>query len=57
MTLNLESRIPEGPLADKWQNYIANQKLVNPSNKRKFKIIVVGNCSMPIAVQAGIVSI
>ncbi|MDC3402506.1 FAD-binding protein, partial [bacterium] len=40
--MDLDSKIPEGPLADKWQNYIANQKLVNPANKRKFKIIVVG---------------
>jgi succinate dehydrogenase / fumarate reductase flavoprotein subunit len=42
MTITLDSKIPDGPLADKWGNYIANQKLVNPSNKRKFKIIVVG---------------
>ena len=42
MTINLDSKIPDGPMADKWSNYIANQKLVNPSNKRKFKIIVVG---------------
>ena len=42
MSITLDSKIPEGPLADKWQNYIANQKLVNPANKRKFKIIVVG---------------
>ena len=42
MTLNLDSKVPEGPMADKWSNYIASQKLVNPANKRKFKIIVVG---------------
>jgi len=42
MAINLDSKIPDGPMADKWNNYIANQKLVNPSNKRKFKIIVVG---------------
>ena len=42
MTITLDSKIPEGPLADKWQNFIANEKLVNPANKRKFKIIVVG---------------
>ncbi len=42
MTLNLDSKVPAGPMADKWSNYIADQKLVNPSNKRKFKIIVVG---------------
>ena len=29
-------------MADKWTNYIANAKLVNPANKRKFKVLVVG---------------
>ena len=38
----LDSRIPEGPLAEKWTNYKAHQKLVNPANKRKLDIIVVG---------------
>lgn len=38
----LNSKIPEGPLAQKWNNYKDNQKLVNPSNKRKLDIIVVG---------------
>ena len=38
----LDAKIPDGPLADKWQNFIADSKLVNPNNKRKFKIIVVG---------------
>ncbi len=42
MSINLDSKIPAGPLADKWDNYKADEKLVNPSNKRKFKIIVVG---------------
>ena len=42
MSIDLDPKIPEGPLAEKWTNYIANQKLVNPANKRKFKIIVVG---------------
>ena len=42
MNIKLDSKIPEGPMADKWSNYVAGQKLVNPSNKRKFKIIVVG---------------
>ncbi|MBQ2538706.1 MAG: fumarate reductase/succinate dehydrogenase flavoprotein subunit [Bacteroidales bacterium] len=40
--MNLDSKIPEGPLAEKWTNYKAHQKLVNPANKRKIKIIVVG---------------
>ena len=36
------SKIPTGALHEKWDNYKANAKLVNPNNKRKFKIIVVG---------------
>lgn len=42
MDEKLQSRIPEGPLAEKWTNYKASQKLVNPANKRKLDIIVVG---------------
>ena len=38
----LDSKIPAGPVADKWNNFKANEKLVNPANKRKFKVIVVG---------------
>ncbi|MFA5264481.1 MAG: fumarate reductase/succinate dehydrogenase flavoprotein subunit [Opitutaceae bacterium] len=39
----LESKIPSGPLADKWSKFKAESlKLVNPSNKRKYEIIVVG---------------
>ncbi len=38
----LNSRIPDGPLAEKWTNYKAGQKLVNPANKRKLDIIVIG---------------
>ncbi len=38
----IDSRIPEGPIAEKWTNYKAHQKLVNPANKRKLTIIVVG---------------
>ena len=37
-----DSKIPAGPLAEKWTNYKASQKLVNPANKRKLDIIVVG---------------
>ena len=40
--IKLDSKIPEGPLAEKWTNYKANQKLVNPANKRKLEIIIVG---------------
>ncbi len=38
----IDARIPEGPLAEKWSNYKAHQKLVNPANKRRLDIIVVG---------------
>ncbi|MGA0064300.1 MAG: fumarate reductase/succinate dehydrogenase flavoprotein subunit [Ilumatobacteraceae bacterium] len=38
----LAAKTPDGVLADKWDNYKANAKLVNPNNKRKFKVIVVG---------------
>ena len=38
----IDSKIPEGPISEKWTNYKAHQKLVNPANKRKLDIIVVG---------------
>lgn len=38
----IDSKIPEGPLANKWTHYKEHQKLVNPPNKRKIDIIVVG---------------
>ncbi len=41
MTL-LDSKIPAGPIQDKWDNHRIDIKLVNPANKRKYKIIVVG---------------
>jgi succinate dehydrogenase / fumarate reductase flavoprotein subunit len=37
-----DAQIPAGPMADKWDNHRFDIKLVNPANKRKFKIIVVG---------------
>ncbi len=37
-----DSKIPEGPVAEKWTNYKAHQKLVNPANKRRLDVIVVG---------------
>ena len=40
--MKLDSKIPEGPLSEKWTNYKTSQKLVNPANKRKLDIIVVG---------------
>jgi len=38
----LNSQIPSGPLADKWEKHKFSSKLINPANKRKFKVIVVG---------------
>jgi len=38
----LDSKIPAGPLDSKWTNYKGNVKLVNPANKRKLEVIVVG---------------
>lgn len=40
--MKLESKIPEGPLAEKWARHKFGLKLVNPANKRKYDIIVVG---------------
>ncbi len=40
--VKIQSRIPEGPLAEKWSNYKSNQNLVNPANKRKLDVIVIG---------------
>ena len=37
-----DSKIPEGPIAENWTNFKAHQKLVNPANKRKLDVIVVG---------------
>jgi succinate dehydrogenase / fumarate reductase flavoprotein subunit len=40
--MKLNSKIPSGPLAEKWSHYKSHQNLVNPANKRKFDIIIVG---------------
>ncbi len=40
--MKLESKVPAGPLAEKWTNHKFKMKLVNPANKRKYNIIVVG---------------
>lgn len=42
MAKTLNSRIPEGPVAEKWANYKAHQRLVNPKNKLKLDVIVIG---------------
>ncbi len=41
--MKLDSHVPEGPIAEKWDNHKFDVKLVNPSNKRKFHILVVGS--------------
>src|SRR5258706_2084525 len=41
--MNLDSQVPAGPLAQKWDKHRFDMKLVNPANKRKFEVIVVGS--------------
>src|SRR4029450_3046778 len=40
--MNLDSKVPAGPLAEKWTRYKRDQKLINPGNKARYTIIVVG---------------
>ncbi len=40
--MTLDAKIPQGPVAEKWSKHKFNLKLVNPSNKRKYNIIIVG---------------
>ncbi|MCE2846099.1 MAG: fumarate reductase/succinate dehydrogenase flavoprotein subunit [Sphingobacteriales bacterium] len=40
--MKLDSKIPAGPLAEKWDRHKFNCKLVNPANKRKYDVIIVG---------------
>jgi succinate dehydrogenase / fumarate reductase, flavoprotein subunit len=41
-TITLDAKIPEGPIEDRWDNHKFSMRLVNPNNKRKFDVIVVG---------------
>ena len=41
--MKLDSKIPAGPLADKWNNHKAKLRLVNQANRRKYHVIVVGS--------------
>ncbi len=41
--MELNSRIPDGPIEKKWDNHKFDLKLVNPANKRKYKVLVVGS--------------
>ena len=43
MSLRLDSKVPDGVIADKWENHKFSVRLVNPANKRKFKVIIVGS--------------
>ena len=40
--MTLESHVPDGPLAEKWDRHRFDLKLVNPANRRKYSVIVVG---------------
>ncbi|MBA4191026.1 MAG: succinate dehydrogenase flavoprotein subunit [Planctomycetaceae bacterium] len=40
--MKLESKVPSGPLPEKWTHYKQHQKLINPANKSKYTVIVVG---------------
>jgi succinate dehydrogenase / fumarate reductase flavoprotein subunit len=41
--MSLDSKIPEGPVDQKWTKHKMDSKLINPANKRKFTVIVVGS--------------
>lgn len=41
--MKLDSKIPKGPLKDKWRSYQAQSQLINPANKKKLEVIVVGS--------------
>ncbi len=41
--MTLDSKVPSGPLADKWDKHRFDLKLVNPANKRKFRVLIVGS--------------
>ncbi len=43
MSVILDSKIPAGPLAEKWESHKFESKLINPANRRKYEIIVVGS--------------
>jgi len=40
--MGLDSKIPEGDLETKWRDYKSHVKLVNPANKRKLEVIIIG---------------
>ena len=40
--MKLDAKIPEGPIQRKWDDHRFNMKLINPANRRKYSVIVVG---------------
>ena len=40
--IKLDAKVPKGPIQDKWTNHKFDMKLINPANKRKYDVIVVG---------------
>jgi len=43
MTVQLDSKIPDGAISEKWDTYKSDMKLVNPNNKRKYRVLIVGS--------------
>ena len=43
MSINLNARIPAGPIDQKWDKHRFDMKLVNPANKRKYTVLIVGS--------------
>ena len=41
--MKLDSKIPSGHIEQKWDNYRFNAKLVNPANRKKFDVIIIGS--------------
>ena len=47
--MKLDAKIPSGPITQKWDRHRFELKLVNPANKRRFEVIVVGSGLAPLA--------
>ena len=41
--MQLDSKIPDGPIAEKWTKHKMDSRLINPNNKRKYTVLVVGS--------------
>jgi succinate dehydrogenase / fumarate reductase flavoprotein subunit len=41
--MQLDAKIPPGPISEKWESHQFSMKLVNPANRRKYEVIVVGS--------------